>query len=121
MANFETVKMLAKEVPFLLENVLRIRDPCGATLLKEVTLKDGVKRLYPHKVYCYQSIIGTLTEFVKRVGFTERCELWRNRDIRSAHQIICDVFEGRVWIDFQTFNGSSFLAAPRNYAFMSLM
>ena len=25
MANFETVKMLAKEVPFLLENVLRIR------------------------------------------------------------------------------------------------
>ena len=25
MANFETVKMLAKEIPFLLDNVLRIR------------------------------------------------------------------------------------------------
>jgi hypothetical protein len=31
---------------------------------------------------------------------------------------MCDVFEGRVWRDFQTFNGSSFLASPRNYGFM---
>ena len=29
----------------------RMRVPCGATLLKEVALKDGVKRHYPHKVY----------------------------------------------------------------------
>ena len=96
----------------------RMRKPCGTTLLKEVTVKDGGIRLYPHKIFCYQSIVATLTEFVKRSGFTERCELWRNRDIRTAHQIMCDVFEGRVWRDFQMFNGSSFLASPRNYGFM---
>ena len=48
----------------------------------------------------------------------ECCELWCNREIRSVHQIMCDVFEGRVWRDFQTCNGSPFLSAPRNYAFM---
>jgi hypothetical protein len=95
-----------------------MRKPCGTVLLKEVTTKDGGIRLYPHKIYCYQSIIATLEQFVKRTGFTGRCELWRNRDIRTAHQIMCDVFEGRVWRDFQFFNGTSFLALPRSYGFM---
>lgn len=31
---------------------------------------------------------------------------------------MCDVFEGRIWKDFMTFDDSSFLASPRNYAFM---
>ncbi len=96
----------------------RMRKPCGATLLKEVTLSDGTTRLYPHKLFCYKSIVETLTQFVKRPGFTERCELWRNREVRSAHRIMCDVFEGRIWKEFQVFNGSSFLASRRNYAFM---
>ena len=68
-----------------------MRKPCGTTLLKEVTIKNGAARLYPHKIYCYQSVVATLEKFVKRNGFTERCELWRNRDIRTAHQIMCDV------------------------------
>ena len=55
-----------------------MRKPCGATLLKEVTLSDGTTRLYPHKLFCYKSIVETLTQFVKRLGFTERCELWCN-------------------------------------------
>lgn len=29
-----------------------------------------------------------------------------------------DVFDGRVWRDFQTYEGVPFLAAPRNYALM---
>lgn len=94
------------------------RQPCGSVLLKEVTLKHGAKRLYPHKVYCYQSVIETLKTFVKRAHFTERCELWRNRETRSIGQIMCDVFDGRVWRDFQLYEGNPFLAAPRNYAFM---
>ena len=35
MANFETVKMLAKEVPFLLENVLRIRFHLNSKLCQD--------------------------------------------------------------------------------------
>lgn len=94
------------------------RQQCGAFLLKEVTLKDGSKRLYPHKVYCYQSVIKTLQTFVSRRGFTDRCEVWRNREVRTFAQVLCDVFEGRIWRDFQCFNGTPFLAEPRNYAFM---
>lgn len=87
------------------------RQPCGTTLLKEVTLENGSKRLYPHKVYCYQSIIDTLKTFVKRAHFTQRCELWRNREVRSVGQIMCDVFDGRIWRDFQIYDGFPFLAA----------
>ena len=31
---------------------------------------------------------------------------------------MCDVFEGRVWKDFQEVDGLSFLGSPRNYALM---
>ena len=51
------------------------RTACGAMLLKEVTLKSWVKRLYQHKVYCYYSIIESLRELVKRPNFTLNCEL----------------------------------------------
>ena len=90
----------------------RMRKPCGAILLKEVTLSGGTTRLYPHKLFCFKSLVETLTQFVKRPGLIERCELW------SAHRIMCDVFEGRIWKEFQVFNGSSFLASRRNYALM---
>lgn len=94
------------------------RKECGASLLKEVTLKDGSKRLYPHKVYCCRSLIKTLQTFVNRSGFTGKCELWRNREVGSVAQLLCDVFEGRIWRDFQVFDNKPFLAEPRNYAFM---
>ncbi len=96
----------------------RMRNPCGTTLLKEVTTKNGATRPYPHKIYCYQSIVQTLEQFVRRTGFVQQCELWRNRDIRTAYQVMCDVFEGRVWRDFQEVDGLSFLGSPRNYALM---
>ena len=32
------------------------RRPCGKALLKGVTVKDNTKRLYPNKIYCYQSV-----------------------------------------------------------------
>ena len=65
------------------------RQSCGATLLKEVALKDGVKKLYPHKVYCYKSLIESLRALVKRPKFTEHCELWRQREVRLAGLSSC--------------------------------
>ena len=94
------------------------RRSCGAQLLKEVTLKCGSKKLYPHKVYCCTSIIESLRVLVKRLDFTAHCELWRQREVRSVAQVVCDVFDGRIWRDFQNFNDVPFLASPQNYAFM---
>ena len=31
---------------------------------------------------------------------------------------MCDVFDGRIWKDYQNCHGIPFLAAPRNYALM---
>ena len=94
------------------------RQPCGAVLLKEVTLQCGTKKLYPHKIYCYKSIIKSIENLLKKVDFSAHCELWRQREVRSASQVVCDVSDGRIWRDFQYFNDIPFLATPRNYAFM---
>ena len=57
------------------------RNQCGEPLLQEVTLKSGQTRLYPFKVYCYQSVRDTLRRFLQRPGFPLKCELWRERDV----------------------------------------
>ena len=52
---------------------------CNEVLLREVKLQDGKLKLYPKKVYCYNSIIETSKLFLQCPGFTSRCELWRDR------------------------------------------
>ena len=92
------------------------RTECGEPLLQEVTLKSGQTRLYPFKVYGYQSVIGTLKRFLRRPGFTLKYELWRERGIPDG--FLADVFYGRVWKEMQNVDGKPFLPAPRDYAFM---
>lgn len=92
------------------------RTSFGEPLLREVTLKSGQTKLYPFKVYCYQSIPDTLQPFLMRPGFAAKCELWRNRGIPNG--FLCDVFDGRIWREWQYIEGEAFLAVPRNYVFM---
>ena len=92
------------------------RTKCGEPLLKEVSLKSGGIKLYPHKVYCYNSIIDNLRQFLQRPGFVNKCELWRSRDIPDG--FLADIFDGRIWKEWQYVDEKPYLAAPRNYAFM---
>ena len=94
------------------------RRPCGETLLKEVTLKDNTKRLYPNKIYCSQSVIESKKRLVKRRNCVNHCELWRSRVVRFVGQVTGYDYDGRVWQDFENYEGEPFLAAPRNYALM---
>lgn len=55
------------------------RQICGNRLLAEVTLKSGKVNYYPRKYYCYKPISESLASLAKRVGFLDRCELWRLR------------------------------------------
>lgn len=71
------------------------RTECGESLLREVALKSGQTILYPFKVYCYQSVIGTL-----------KCELWRERSIPDG--FLADVFDGCVWKEWQNVEGKLF-------------
>jgi hypothetical protein len=64
----------------------RMCKPCGGTiLLKEVKLKDGATRLYPHKMFCYQSIVATLKQFVMRSGL-QNCANYG--EARKSGQVI---------------------------------
>ncbi|XP_070580772.1 uncharacterized protein [Ptychodera flava] len=91
----------------------KFRQACGAPLLKEVEIQLK-KRLYPFKVYCYKSVLQSLSDLVKRDGFVEKCELWRNR--RPSPGVLSDVYDGRIWKEFQSVEGQPFLSVPKNYA-----
>lgn len=109
--------------PFPNHKTRRFRATCGELnggyLLKEVTLKDGKIKLYPHKVYSYKSILDTLKTFVSRKDFWFKCNSWKvGRDFRSASDILADVFDGKVWRDFLFVGGEPLLAGDRTLAMM---
>ena len=49
-------------------------------------------------------------------GFAEKCEEWRSRDVPDDKMV--DVYDGKIWKDFLTFNGKDFLNSFKNYGFM---
>ena len=61
------------------------RTACGEPLLKEASLKSGETKLYPFKVYCYNSVTENLKYFLQRPGFASKCELWRSRHIPQGY------------------------------------
>ncbi|XP_070537876.1 uncharacterized protein [Ptychodera flava] len=74
------------------------RRPCGAFLMKTVRGKNGAEYLYPKRLFCYRSIKETLQELLKRPGFLQKCQEWKQRDIPDG--ILADVYDGRVWQEF---------------------
>ena len=85
------------------------RTKCDEPLLKEVSLKSGGTKLYPHKVYCYNSIIDNLRQFLQRPGFVNKCELWRSRDVPDG--FLTDIFDGHIWKEWQYVGEKQYLAA----------
>ena len=92
------------------------RSECGALLLKSVTLSNSQVRLYPFKVFCYQSLNKSLQKLVLRPGFIEHCELWRSVPKRDNE--LQDIYDGKLWNEFQHINGNSALADSHVYAVM---
>ena len=46
----------------------------------------------------------------------QKGEMWSRRDVPDG--FLADIFDGRVWKEWQYVGGSPYLPAPRNYAFM---
>ena len=53
------------------------RRSCGAALFKAVRSKHGELILKAKRVFCYRSVKKTLQEFLKRPGFSEKCEQYK--------------------------------------------
>ena len=90
------------------------RKSCGKKMYKEVKLSSGKITYHPLLVYCYKSVIESLQEMLKRPRFVEHCEAWRSMNNTDQY---CDVYDGRVWRDFLTYDGQPFLSVPFNFAF----
>ena len=68
--------------------------------------------MYPHKIYCYKSLTSAFQDLLLSSGFVEDCNHWRNR---TCSNLLQDLYDGRVWKQFQNISGSPFLSAPFSY------
>ena len=87
---------------------------CGFQLLKEVVSASGSVKLYPHKVYCFHSLIHSFQKLLLRPGFIDLCET--TRSLYSKDNFMEDVYQGNIWKEFLKYNGEDFLIKPHNYA-----
>ena len=99
-----------------LKHVLPMQN-CNAQLLKRVISISGNKRLYPYKLFCYNSVILSLQKLPLRPGFRDLCESTRNL-ADGIHHTLCDIYHGKIWNEFLRYNGSDFLVSPYCYALM---
>ena len=91
------------------------RKSCHALLMKSVRTSSGSTVLYPRLLYCYKSVAQSLQNLLMRPGFIELCEKWRCW--KQSKDVLADVYDGKVWQEFQIINGMPFLSLPYNYAF----
>ena len=88
------------------------RTKCNTFLLKMV--KHGSKsKLIPRAVYAYKSLELSLAKLCNQPAFVEKCNLWRSRTNQSP-DYFTDVYDGKVWHDFQVLQGRPFLLQPNN-------
>lgn len=87
--------------------LLSKRSSCGSLLLKTVTLSSGCKSLQPIKVYPYKTLFSSLQQLLSRSGFVDLCRHWEHRS--TVSELKSDVYDGKIWQDFQTVDGKPFL------------
>lgn len=111
-------KQVSKRCPYIrfpTHPQTQYRQICGSLLLKEV--KYGHKNFcYPFRTFCWKSIIDTLHGLLSRPGFLQNCEHWRTRYTQSS--FLLDIYDGRIWTDFQVVKGREFLKQPNNFGLM---
>lgn len=83
------------------------RLPCGSNLMKQVRSSSGKILLQPYLTYCYNSVL------LQRQQFLELCESWQSRQCKKVYN---DVYDAKIWQDFQFYNGEPFLALQYNFA-----
>ena len=92
---------------------------CGTALLKTVELANGKTYFYPFLTYCYIGLDQSLQQILDRPDMYSLCEVWRARNQKEG--VLQDVYDGRVWNEFQCFDGNPFLSESGNLALMMNM
>ena len=84
--------------------------------MKEIVSRIGHSKFYPHKVFCFNSLIACLQAHVLRTGFVELCESTRNNI--STEALLTDVYDGLIWNQFLTVENTPFLSQRNNYGLL---
>ena len=95
---------------------LQHRKVCNTMLMKKVKTSNATIVLYPRRIYCYKSIVDSLQEMLLRPDFLKKCEQWRSSHCNEPN-VYNDIYDGKIWRDFQYSDGKPFLALPYNFAF----
>ncbi len=90
------------------------RKPCDTSLMKTIRTSAGTTCLYPRQLFCYQSVTIQIRNLILRPGFIEKTEQWRKRKQMSG--LLSDIYDGKVWSEFQCPSGTPFLSVPYNFA-----
>ena len=84
-----------------------MRAPCGTLLLKSVELATKKSFLYPFMTYCYLGLNVSSQSLFNRPTFYER---WRSRRVNQGE--MHDVYDGRMWHKFLSYDGNPFFLSP---------
>ena len=95
----------------------QFRQHSGTVLMKNVRSAAGTTYLYPRSIFCYRSLITSLQYLLDRPDFIEKCQTWKNMG-DSFEEKYHDVYEGKIWKEFQTYNNTPFLSLAYNFCFI---
>ena len=86
---------------------------CNTPLMKWVCV-GGKARLVPRKTFHYHSAIAGIEKILQSEHFLQYCDLWKKRPSSIPNGVYSDIYDGKVWQDFQHIDGTSFLADSGN-------
>ena len=91
----------------------RMREACGAPLMKTVVSGNGKKQsLYPYKIFSYQSLRVSLERLLQR----EEIRTALSRDILINEDGYYDIYDGKLWSQLKDINGAPYFHDKRNLA-----
>ena len=103
---------------FPMHRQMRMRQQCGAKLMRSVETPSGNRFLYPYLSYCYLSLKQSIRNLLQRDQFVTECEQWRSTFHSSTNTLIGDVFDGEIWREFQCYQGKPFLSESLSFGLM---
>ena len=103
----------------LCQNLIKVRGKetkCSSPLVKKVICKGNVSKFYPIKVYCLNSVISGIEAVLKRQEVKDVWQHWK--DWEDSSDVLRDVYDGKVWQKFLSFNGIPFLSKENGIGLM---
>ena len=88
-------------IRFLKHPQARLRSP----LLKAVKTSSHNSVYTPIKLFCYCSILKSISEYVQQVEYVNLFNKWKERIIPTL--ILADIYDGKIWMTLKNLEGEN--------------